>query len=120
VSDTVVLVLSALLALSVPGWTGWSIWHIARHHPTRQRAATHVLSSIAGTTLLGVVLPAALKGILDPVYPWLLHAALTVAAATALGWRWPALESGKGRHPALLLASAVLLLVVAMASVAVT
>ena len=65
-SDTFVLVLTALLALGVLGWTLWGIWQIARHTPTRQRALSHVLGSTAGTSLLGVVLPAVLMGALDP------------------------------------------------------
>src|SRR5688500_12407229 len=66
VTDTLVLVLTALLALGVLGWTMWGIWHIARHTLPRQRALSHVLGSIAGTALLGVVLPAVLMGALDP------------------------------------------------------
>jgi hypothetical protein len=66
VSDTFVLVLTALLALGVLGWTMWGIWQIARHTPTRQRALSHVLGSTAGTSLLGVALPAVLMGALDP------------------------------------------------------
>jgi hypothetical protein len=120
VSDVLVLVLTALLAVGVPGWTVWSIWHIARHTPTRQRASTHVLGSIAGTALLGVVIPAALKGAFDPFPIWLIYAALTVTAAVVLGWRWPALASGKGSHPSLVITAGLLLAVLAMAAVAVT
>jgi hypothetical protein len=116
----VVLVLTGLLAVGVLGWTVWSIWHIARHTPTRQRALTHVLGSIAGTTLLGVVLPAALKGALDPFPIWVVYAVLAVGAAIVLGSRWPALESGKGSHPGLVITSGVLLMVLTMAGVAVT
>jgi CDP-diglyceride synthetase len=120
VSDTAVLVLTALLAVGVLGWTVWTIWHIARRAPTRQRALTHVLGSMAGTALLGVVVPAALKGALDPFPIWLAYAAATAAAAAVLGWRWPALSSGNGRHPSLVITSLVLLLILAMAGVAVT
>jgi hypothetical protein len=120
VGDTLVLVLTALLALGVLGWTVWAIWHIGRHRPMRSRALAHVLGSIAGTTLLGVVLPAVLKGALDPFPIWLVYAVLTVAAGTVLGWRWPALEPGKGSHPSLVVTSCVLLVVLAMAGVAVT
>ncbi len=119
-SDTLVLVVTVVLAVGVLGWGVWGIWHIARHAPTRQRALTHVLGVIAGTALLGVVLPAALMGILDPFPIWLVYAALTVGNAAMLGWRWVTLESGKGRHPSLLITSALLLLVFAMAAVAVT
>lgn len=119
-SDTSVLVLTALLAVGVLGSTAWSIWHIARHRPTHQRALTHVLGSIAGTALLGVVLPAVLMGALDPFPIWLSYAVLTAAAAAVLGWRWPALEPGKGSHPGLVITSCVTLAVLAMAGVAVT
>jgi hypothetical protein len=120
VSDTLVLVLTALLAVGVLGWTVWSIWHIARHTPTRHRALTHVLGSIAGTTLLGVVIPAAVKRALDPFPIWVVYAGLAAGAAIALGWRWPALKSGTGSHPSLVITSCVLLAVLAMAGVAVT
>jgi hypothetical protein len=120
VSDSLVLVLTVLLALSVPGWTLWSIWRIARHTPTRQRGLTHVLGSLAGTTLLGVVIPAVLRRTLDPFPLWLVYAALTVAAATVLGWRWPALPSGRTSRPSLVVTSCLLLVVLAMAGVAVT
>ena len=102
------------------GWTVWSIWHIARHTPTRQHALTHVLGIIAGTSLLGVVLPAVLIGALDPFPIWLGYAVLAVGAAAVLAWRWPALESGNGSHPSLVITSCVLLAVLAMAGVAVT
>jgi CDP-diglyceride synthetase len=120
VSDTVVLALTALLAIGVLGWTVWGIWHIARHNPTRQRALTHVLGILAGTTLLGVVLPAVLMNALDPFPIWLVYAVLAVGAAVVLAWRWPALESGKGSHPSLLITSCLLLAVLVMAGVAVT
>jgi hypothetical protein len=120
VSDTLVLVLTLLLGVGVPGWTVRSIWYIARHTPTRQRALTHVLGSIAGTTLLGVVIPAVLKGSLDPFPVWLGYAAVTAAAAAVLGWRWPALASGKDNQPSLVVTSCLLLVVLAMAGVAVT
>lgn len=119
-SDALVLAVTALLALGVPGWGLWAIWHISRHTPTRQRALTHVLGIIAGTVLLGVILPAGLMGILDPFPIWLGYAVLTAGAATVLGWRWPALDSGKGSHPSLVITSCMLLLVLAMAGVAVT
>jgi hypothetical protein len=119
-SDTVVLALTALLALGVLGWTLWSVLHIARRTPTRQRALSQVLASIAGTALLGVILPAVLMGALDPFPIWLIYAGLTVASAVLLAWCWPALDWGGGRHPGLLISSAVLLVIVAMAGVAVT
>jgi hypothetical protein len=120
VSDTVVLVLTALLALSVLGCTLRGIWHISRHAPTRQRAVSYLLGSIAGTALLGVVLPAVLIGALDPFPIWLVYAAITIGASIVLGWRWQALEPGKGSHPGLVVTSFVLLVVLAMAGVAVT
>ena len=98
----------------------WAIGHIARHAPARQRALTHVLGIIAGTTLLGVVLPAALMGALDPFPLWLGYAVLAVGAAAVLGWRWSALAPGRGSHPSLVITSCVLLMVLAMAGVAVT
>ena len=119
-SDTVVMVLTALLAIGVPVWALWVIWHTARHTPTRQRALAHVLGIIAGATLLGVILPAALMGALDPFPIWLIYAALAVAGAAVLGWRWPTLRPGRGRQPSLVIASGILLLVVVVAGVAVT
>ena len=119
-SDTLVLVVTVVLAVGVLGWGVWGIWHIARHTPTRQRALTHVFGVIAGTALLGVVLPAALMGIVDPFPVWLVYATLAVGNAAVLGWRWVTLESGKGRQPSLLIVSAVLVVVLAMATVAVT
>jgi hypothetical protein len=120
VSDTVVLVLTALLALAVFGWTVSSGWHIARRTPTRQRALSYVLSSIAGTTLLGLALPAVLMGVLDPFPIWSVFAVLTVGAATVLAWRWPTLDWRRGSHPGLVTTSCVLLVVLAMAGIAVT
>jgi hypothetical protein len=120
VSDDLVLALTALLAVGVPGWTFWSIWHIARHAPTRERALTHVVGSVAGTALLGVVIPAALKGAFDPFPIWLVYAAITVTATTVLAWRWPALAPGRGRHPSLVITAGLLLAVMAMAAAAVT
>jgi hypothetical protein len=79
-----------------------------------------VLASLAGTTLLGVVLPAVLMGFLDPFPIWLGYAVLTIAAAAVLAWRWPALNSQKGIHPSLVITSCLLLVVLAMAGVAVT
>ena len=120
-SDTLVLVLTGLLAVGVLGSAPWCIWHIARRSPTRQRALTHVLGIMAGTTLLGVVLPAVLKGALDPFPIWLVYAVLTVTAATILGWRWGALPPGRGSsHAGLAITSGVLPAVLAMAGVAVT
>jgi hypothetical protein len=81
---------------------------------------THALGSIAGTTLLGVVLPAVLKGGLDPFPIWVVYAVLTVGATAVLAWRWPALPPGKGSHPSLVITSGVLLAVLAMAGIAVT
>jgi len=120
VGDTLVLVLTAVLAIGVLGWTMWGIWHIARRTPRRQRALSHVLGSVAGTVLLGVVLPAVLMGALDPFLIWLVYAVLTVGNATVLGWRWPALRPGNKRQPSLVITSCVLLVVLAVASVAVT
>ncbi len=119
-SDTVVLVLTGLLALGVLVWTVWSIWRIAWRTPSRQGALMNVLGSIAGTALLGVVLPALLMGALDPFLIWLVYAALTVAAAAVLGWRWPAMRSGKWSQPALVITASLLLAVLAMAGLAVT
>ena len=118
--DTVILVLTALLALGVLGWTTWAIWHIARRTPTRQRALAHVLGISSGTVLLGVVLPAVLMGALDPFPIWLVCAVLAVVAAAVLAWRWLALDWGEGSHPSLVITACVLLVVLAMASVAVT
>ena len=119
-SDTVVLVLTGVLAIGVPAWTVWGIWRNVRHTPTRQSALANVLGSMAGTALLGVVLPAVLLGALDPFPIWLVYATLTVAATTVLGWRWPALRSGKWRHPGLAITSCLLLAVLVTAGVAVT
>ena len=119
-SDIVVLVLTGLLLIGVLGWTVGIIWRIARHTPTRPRALTYVLASIAGTTLLGVVLPAILMRALDPFPIWLGYAVLTILAAAILAWRWPALESGHGSQPGLVITSCMLLVVLAMAGVAVT
>lgn len=119
-SDTFVMVLTAVIALGTLGWALWGIWHIARHRPTRQRGVTHVVGITTGTTLLGVVLPAALMGIIDPLIVWIVYAVLTVAAAVVLGWRWSALASGKGKHPSLVIASCFLLAVLVMAGFAVT
>ena len=73
---------------------------LGRRTPSRQQAPTHVLGSVAGTTLLGVVLPVASKGAIDAFPVWLVYAALTVAMAALLGWRWPALPSGQRGRPA--------------------
>lgn len=120
VSDTVVLALTALLALEVPAWTVRGIWHLARHTTTRQRALSNVLGSIAGTTMLGVVLPSVLLGALNPFPIWLGYTALTVAAAVTLGWRWPALRPGRGIHPSLVITTCLLLGVLATAGIAAT
>ena len=93
---------------------------LVRRTPTRPQASTLVLASLAGTALLGVVLPAALQQALDPFPLWLVPAALTVVAAAVLGWRWSALPSGRGGQPGLVLTSCVLLGVLALAGVAVT
>jgi hypothetical protein len=120
VSDALVIVLTAVLALGVLGWAIWAIWHIARHHPTRQRALSHVLGIMAGTIQLGVVLPAVLMRILDPFPIWLVYGALAVCATTVLAWRWHELEPGKWGRPGLLITTGVLLAVLAMAGIAVT
>ena len=119
-SDIVVMVITGLLALGVPALTVWGIWRNARHTPTRQRALANVLGSVAGTSSLGVVLPAALLGALDPFPIWLVYAVLAVAAAIVLAWRWPALRSGKWSSPSLVISSCLLLAVLVMAGVAVT
>lgn len=119
-SDILVLVLTGLLALAIPGWTVWCIWRTARRTPTRQSALATVLGSIAGTALLGVVLPAVLLGALDPFPIWLVYVALTVGATAVLAWRWPALEPGKGIQLNLVLTSCLLLVVLVTAAVAVT
>ena len=119
-SDIVVLVVTGLLALGVPVWTVWGIWRNARHTPTRQGDLANVLGSITGTALLGVILPAALMGALDPFPIWLVYAALTITAVTVLAWRWPALRPGKWNHPGLVIASCLLLVVLVMAGFAVT
>ena len=119
-SDTLVLAVTGLLALGVPVWTLWGIWHNVRRTPSRQGALANVLGSIAGTALLGIVLPAALMGALDPFLIWLVYATLTVAAATVLGWRWPALRSAKWRHPGLVITASMLLVVLVTAAFAVT
>lgn len=119
-SDILVLVFSALLALGVLGWSVGALWHITRHRPTRQRALMHVLGIMAGTALLAVVLPAVLMRALDPFPIWLPYAILAVSAAAVLGWRWSALRPGKGIRPGLVITSGALLLVLAMAGVAVT
>ena len=119
-TDTVVMVLTGMLALGVPVWTLWGIWRNARHTPTRQGALANVLGSISGTALLGVILPAALMGALDPFPVWLVYATLTVAATTVLAWRWPALPSGRWTHSGLLVTACLLLGVLLIAGVAVT
>ncbi|RAX47769.1 hypothetical protein DQ353_18525 [Arthrobacter sp. AQ5-05] len=119
-SDTLVLVVTGLIALGVPLWTAWGMWRSIRHTPTRQGALANVLGSVAGTALLGVVLPAVLLGALDPFPIWLAYAALTVAAATVLAWHWPALRSGKWSQPSLVNATCLLLVVFATAGFAVT
>jgi hypothetical protein len=120
VSDTLVLVLTGLLAVGTLGVTVRTLWRTARHPPTRQRALSQVLAGLAGTALLGVVLPAVLLEAVDPVLVWLPFAVLAVATAAVLGWRWPALERGPGRHPGLAITSGLLLVVLAVAAVAVT
>jgi CDP-diglyceride synthetase len=120
VSDTVVLIITALLLLGVLGCTIWGTWHISRSTPRRQHALSIVLGSTAGTALLGVVLPAVLMGAVDPFPIWLLYATLTVAAATTLGWRWQALPSEKRTKPALVATSSLLLIIITTAAVAVT
>jgi hypothetical protein len=120
VNDALVLVLTALLALGALGWILWGVWRLARRTPTRQQASTHVLGSVAGTTLLGVVLPAASKGAFDAFPVWLVYAALTVAVAALLGWRWPAMPSGKRGQPAVVVTACLTLVVLGLAGVAVT
>ena len=99
----------------------WSIWHIARHTPTRQHALTHVLGIIAGTSLIGVVLPAVLIGALDPFPIWLGYAVLAVGAAAVLGVALARVGTGRmAASPSLVITSCVLLAVLALAGVAVT
>ncbi|MCU1472115.1 hypothetical protein [Amnibacterium sp.] len=119
-TDIVVMALTGLLALGLLGWTVWSIWHVAHHTPPRHRALTHVLGILAGTVELGVALPAVLMGAVDPFPVWLVFAVLAVAATVALVWRWPALKPGKWGRPGLMIASGVLLIVLATAGIAVT
>lgn len=119
-SDSVVMIITGLLALGVPVWTLWGIWRNVRRTPTRQGALANVLGSIAGTVVLGVVLPAALLGMLDPFPVWLVFAMPTTGAATVLGWRWQALRPGNWSNPGFLACSLVLLAALAMAAVAVT
>ena len=119
-SDIVVMVITGLLALGVPVLAVWGIWRNARHTPTRQRALANVLGSIAGTVVLGAVLPAALLGALDPFPIWLVYAGFAVAGAMVLAWRWPALRSGKWNSPSLVISSFLLLVVLVMAGIAVT
>lgn len=119
-SDTLVMVLTAAIALGTLGWAVWGIWHIARQTPMRQRALTHVLGVIAGTALLGLVLPAGLMGMLDPFPIWLVYAVLAVGASVVLGWRWSSLEPGRGKHPSLVITSCLLLVVLVTAGFAVT
>ncbi len=120
-TDFVVLVLTTSLTIGVLEWTIWNTWHIARQMPTRQRALAAVLGSLAGTVVLGVIFPAVLKGVLDPFPIWLVYAGLTVTAASVLGWRWPVLpRGGTGSHSGLMVMSCLLVVAVAMASIAVT
>lgn len=119
-SDTVVMVLTAVLFVGNLGWTLWVLWCLTRRRPPRQQALAYVLSSIAGTVLLGVVLPAALMGALDPFPVWAVFAGLSVTAATALAWRWPTLPAGRWSRPDLVISSSVLMVVLATAGVAVT
>lgn len=119
-SDTIVLVMTALLALGTLGGTLWSIWRIARHTPSRERAMAKVLGSMAGTALLGVILPAMLKGMLDPFPIWLVYAILTAGSASVLMWRWEKLEPERGDMPRLVITALALVSVLAMAGVAVT
>jgi hypothetical protein len=119
-SDILILALTALLALGVLLLTVWGSWHTARQTPTRQRALTQVLGAMAGTALLGVVLPAVLLGGLNPFPIWAGYAVLAAGATAVLAWRWPALEPGTGNHPGLLVISGALLVVLTVAGVAVT
>jgi hypothetical protein len=120
VSDTLVLVLTGLLTVGVLGWTVWGIWRLTRRTPSRQQALTNVLGSVAGTTLLGVVLPPASKGAIDAFPVWGVYAALTVTVAALLGWRWPALPSGEPGRLGLVVTTGLMLVVLALAGVAVT
>lgn len=98
-SDTVVMVLSAVIALAVLGGGVWGIWHIARRTPTRQRALTHVLIITVGVLLLGVVLPAGLMGILDPFPIWLVYVALVAGNAPCSGGAGGSWNPGRGITP---------------------
>ena len=86
-SETFVLALSAALALAAVVGTGWAMWRITRHVPSRHRALSYVLWSVTGTTLIGVVLPAIVMGMVDPFPIWMVQATFTSATAAALGWR---------------------------------
>jgi hypothetical protein len=97
VSDTLVLILTALLALGVLGWAVWAVWHIARHTPTRQHAMSHVLGIIAGAALLGVA-PSRADG--DPFPIWLAYAVLAVGYAVVLAWLARACRRGREASPA--------------------
>lgn len=119
-SDTVVMALTAALALATLGGTIWGIWRITRRRPTRHRALSYVLLSLTGTALLGVVLPPILKGLVDPFPVWLALAVLTSTAAGALGWRWRFLQPQPRDLPRIVVIALVLVLVLAIAGVAVT
>jgi hypothetical protein len=118
--NVLVLALTLLLAVGVLGGTARGTWRTARRTPSRQRGLSYVLASVAGTALLGLVLPAVLLGAFDPFPIWCIFVAGTVGAAAVLGWRWPALAWGEGGRPGLILTSGGLLVVLAMAGAAVT
>ncbi|MBB1510801.1 hypothetical protein [Tessaracoccus sp. MC1756] len=119
-SDTLVMVLSAVLAIGVLAGSLWTIWRVTRRTPTRNTALSQVLCCVAGTALLGVVLPAVLKGIMDPVPVWTVYVVLTAVGAVLLTWRWDALARGRKGLPGLLISSASLAVVLAVAGLAVT
>lgn len=119
-TDTVVLVLTGFLAVVVLTWEVWGIWYITRRTPTRQRALANVVGIITGTTLLGLVLPALLMGMIDPFPVWLVYGVLAVTSASVLAWRWDALVPSNRIHASTLAAAALLVLVLTTAAFAVT
>lgn len=120
-SDLMVLIVAAVLALGVPILGVVTIWRIARRPVARHRALTLVLGVCAGMVLLGVILPPTLMAFaLDPFVVWVPYALLAVACAAVLGWRWPVLPEGRGGPASVLVSAGVLLAVMIMAGAAVT
>ena len=119
-SETFVLALSAALALATVVGTGWAMWRITRHDPSRHRALSYVLWSVTGTTLMGVILPAIVMGMVDPFPIWMVQATFTSATAAALGGRGPARPREPRDRARVAVGSVVLVLALALAGVAVT